>query len=105
MVFPTYAKRIEPKPVSPVTVGSITYSAPRHLMGVVVATDTVTKKEIWRKHIYRIHYTSSLEKDVQDIFISSLVLEDDNLLISNERGECFSLNLKSRKVRKLTSIK
>ena len=92
------AKRAAPKPVPPVVVDSVEYSAPFEVMGFLVATDTRSHRELWRKRIYAVHVNPLLERDVQDVFITSLVVERGALLISNERGELFTLDLATRKV-------
>lgn len=97
---PAFAKRSAPKPVPPVTAGSIEYSAPRELMGFVVATDIARRKELWRERIYTVHINPALERDVQEVFITSLAVERGTLLIANERGESFAVDLATRRVTK-----
>ena len=67
-------------------------------MGFVVATDKSSGKELWRKRIYRVFINPFMEEDVQWVFISSLVQQDQALIISNERKECYRLDLTTRKV-------
>jgi hypothetical protein len=68
------AKRTVPRAVEPVTVHGVTYSAPATAMGFVVASDASSGRELWRQRIYRISVNPSLERDVQDVFITSLTL-------------------------------
>jgi hypothetical protein len=67
-------------------------------MGFVVATDARNQRELWRKRIYKVKINRSRERDVQDVFITSLAVRDNALLVANERGEHFSLNLSNHKV-------
>lgn len=97
-VMPASAKRSTPKPVTPVTVGAVEYSAPDTAMGFVVATDTTSRKELWRVRIYSVNYDKELEKDVQDVFITSLAVNGGALIVTNERKESYSLDLATRKV-------
>jgi hypothetical protein len=94
------AKRGAAKVVEPVIIDSVQYSAPADpdLMGFVVATDISSGKELWRQRIYRVPIKPTLERDVQWVFITSLSRHDHSLLISNERGEHFTLDLTTRKV-------
>lgn len=92
------AKRAAPKPVPAVTLKNIEYSAPHDLMGFVVATDTATHKELWRERIYAVTVNPALESDVQHVYITSLVIEESTLVITNERGESYALDLATRKV-------
>lgn len=94
------AKRAAPKPVPAVTLNNIRYSAPHQLMGYVVAADTTKNKEIWRKRIYEVIIKPALERDVQDVFITSLVIENGTLVITNERGESYTLDLATNSVTK-----
>jgi hypothetical protein len=97
---PALAKRAAPKPVTPVVVKTVEYSAPREQMGFVIATDTTSHKELWRERIYTVKIDPALERDVQDVFITSLVEEKGSLIVTNERGETYALDLATRKVTK-----
>lgn len=59
---PLRAKRPPPRPVEPVVVGTVRYSAPLapNLTSVVVATDASSGKELWRERIYRVFIKSVL---------------------------------------------
>ena len=69
-------------------------------MGFVVATDTTSHKELWRERIYTVRINPVLERDVQDVFITSLVVERGALIITNERGDRYTLDLATRRVTK-----
>src|SRR5882672_10590304 len=62
------AKRKAPKPVTPITIGHVKYTAPSDSIGYIVAFDLVTNKWIWSKKIYTVRYIDLLEHDVQDIY-------------------------------------
>ena len=95
---PANAKRTVPRAVEPVSVHGVTYSAPATAMGFVVASDALSGRELWRQRIYRIRVDPSLERDVQDVFITSLTLRGSSLVIANEHGERYALDLSTRKV-------
>lgn len=67
-------------------------------MGFVVATDVSSRKELWRVRIYTVQIDPTLEHDVQAVFITALSLEHGELVITNESGERYSLDLVTRKV-------
>jgi len=96
------AKRGAPAPFPPVVIGSVRYTAPAEpdLIGYVVATDVASGKELWRQRIYRVFINPAVETDVQWVFITSLIRQDHTLLITNERGEHFTLDVETRKVAK-----
>jgi outer membrane protein assembly factor BamB len=97
-VVATSAKRAAPRAVAPVVADGIRYSAPLEAMGFVVAATPDTGKELWRVRIYEVRVDPNLERDVQDVFITSLTVKDGTLIITNERGESYALDLKTRKV-------
>jgi len=97
-IVPASAKRGAPAAVAPVVVKGVEYSAPHNAMGFVVATGISSGKELWRVRIYEVRVDPNLERDVQDVFITSLVAKDDTLIVTNERGEKYTLDLKTRKV-------
>lgn len=105
VITPAYAKRGVPNPVASIVNDGIEYSAPLHIedIGCVVATWQKTKRVIWRKQVYVIkhEYKRGLEPDVQDVYISKLRLLDNRLLITNEYGDEYELDLNSLNVKVL----
>ena len=97
-IVPASAKRVAPLAVAPIVQDGVCYSAPHDAMAFVVAADVKTGKELWRVQVYKIPMIAELERDVQDVFITSLALKDGSLLITNERGEKYALDLQTRKV-------
>ena len=97
------AKRAAPKKVKPVVANGIEYRAPLSVakIGFVQAWDVAEKKLLWEKRIYSMKYIPSLERDVQWVFITGLELREGLLLVTNERGDRYSLDLKSKKVKKV----
>ena len=69
-------------------------------MGFVVATDIAGHKELWRERIYTVRINPLMERDVQDVFITSLVIKRGALIIANERGDRYTLDLATRHVTK-----
>jgi hypothetical protein len=101
-VAPINAKRLPPRFVQPVTVSGVTFSAPGWPVGIVIATDASSSRELWRQRIYTIRYDRTLEQDAQDVFITSLKRRGNTLVITNERGERFVLDLSTRKITRET---
>ena len=100
------AKRAVPSKVLPVQVGSIEYSAPHRngsnkQMGFIEARDLKSGGLIWSRQIYAVKYDLELEGDVQDIFIKSIAVQGNNLIITNERNSEYQLNLKTLHVKVL----
>ena len=100
------AKRGAPAEVLPVTVGNIEYLAPHRngthkQMGFIEARDLKSGKLIWSRQIYAVKYDPDLEGDVQDVFIKSITVEGNNLIITNEKNSKYQLNLNSLEVKVL----
>ncbi len=85
-------KRKAPEEPKPLVVGDTEYSAPVEQMGCIVAMNKTTKKELWRKQIYTVEYKSDLEKDVQDVFITSITGNNSLINVKNEKGEVYELD-------------
>jgi hypothetical protein len=102
--LPVHAERLAPKPVKPVEKDGIEYSAPVDKMGHVVATWNKTSSVIWNKQIYLVKFdyrNNALEQDVQSCFITNLRLDGNKLIITNELGYEYSLELDSVSVKVL----
>lgn len=96
------AKRGAPKPVKPIEHKGVRYSAQSFFrMGCVVAEKGPPSPWSWWKQIYVVKYDTSLETDIQDVFITSLKVKDDKLIIKNERGYIYSLDLETLEVKVL----
>ena len=97
-----YAKR-PPAPIVPDVIShGVRYEAGYHHGGVVEAFSNSKKNRLlWQKRIYRVKYDPYLGKDIQDIFITDLKLKRDLLIIKDEKNRKYSLNLRTREVRRL----
>jgi hypothetical protein len=90
-----FAKRLAPTPVEDLVFNGIKYSVSNVEMGYVEARDVQNNILIWRKQIYKVTYDVNLEKDVQDVYITNLQIEDINLLVTNEKGVVYKVDLKT----------
>ena len=70
-------------------------------MGCVEAWDTESNKMIWRRQIYVVKYSVELERDVQDVFITTIGLKNKTLVVSNERKSKYELDLDTLQVKVL----
>jgi hypothetical protein len=90
-----------PKIVPPIKTEKIEYRAPHGQMGCVEAWGTKRHQMIWRRQIYVVKYDVYLETDVQDVYITSMELKDNNLIIKNERDSEYQLDLETLEVKVL----
>jgi hypothetical protein len=97
------AKRASPKPVPPVVHDGVKYVAPNAngREGKIEARSESTGKKLWDVVIYTIKIDPNLEQDVQWVFITKLAIRDNTIIVTNEKNEQFTLDLKTKKVEKL----
>ncbi|HXC98436.1 MAG TPA: hypothetical protein VN048_03780 [Verrucomicrobiae bacterium] len=95
-----YAKRAAPKPVPPVIWQGVEYRAPLDVekIGHVQAFDRASGLKLWETTVYTITINPILEQDVQWVFISEMHVEDGKLVITNEDGKTYRLDLKTGRV-------
>jgi hypothetical protein len=71
-----------------------------HFIGTITIKNMKTKQSKVIQ-IYVIQYDPDLEKDIQDVFIKSIKLEKEHLIITNEAKNEFSMDTKTLLVKKL----
>jgi hypothetical protein len=65
--------------------------------GLLTAYDLATSRALWTLVVYDNRRDPMLEGDVQDVFFREMQFEPDgSLLIVNERGERFSVDVRAR---------
>ena len=100
-IEPTSAKRAAPPPVAPVVYKGITYTAPNQngRAAYVVASDS-TGKELFRVKVFDVEIDPKLEEDVQWVFITELRLRGESLLVKDEKGRRFAIDLSTHAVKR-----
>ena len=95
-----FAKRDAPKPVSPVVWEGVEYRAQLDAehMGHVQAIDINSGRKLWETKVYHVWIMPLLETDVQWIFITNLQVHGRQLLVRNEAGKVYKLDLKTGRV-------
>ncbi|MDP2905352.1 MAG: hypothetical protein Q8O22_03515 [Candidatus Omnitrophota bacterium] len=98
------AKRGIPPGLSPVIYKGIKFIAshwPKHEkingkkidIWYVEGWNVEKNSKVWEKEVYRISIDNFLEYDVQMVFITSLSIEKDKLVIVNERGKKYQVDI------------
>ena len=97
------AKRMPPKPVTPVVHEGVKFVAPNGngREGKIEALDEKTGKKLWDAVIYTKEIDPNLEEDVQWVFITELAVQGNKLLVTNEKNDQYSLDLKTKAVEKV----
>ena len=102
----SYSERLAPKDVEPVVYNGVKYSALhwgyKHGLGqnggVIEASNVKSGKRLWLLKVYTIHYIKDLETDVQDIFITTLKIENGDLIVTNEKNKKYKVSLSTKKI-------
>ena len=99
-----YAKRKAPTPVRPVVWQGVEYRAPLDVehMGYVQAFDLSSGRKLWETKVYHVWIIPLLEQDVQWMFVSGLQVQDGTLLVRNEDGKSYKVDLKTGRVEGFT---
>ena len=98
-----WAKRMDPKPVTPVVHKGVKYVAllEHGREGKIEARDEKSGKKLWDAVIYTVKIDPNLEEDVQWVFITALEIKDNRLLVTNEKNDQYTLDLKTKTVEKV----
>jgi len=100
---PPAAKRVAPREVKPVVYRGVRYEAPHfgslrgadYKGGHVAAYDVKTGKQLWELEVYTTIIREDMESDVQDVFITQLLIKRDRLIVINENDKRFELDPKT----------
>jgi hypothetical protein len=103
---PAFGKRAPPRAVAPVVHEGVRYEAPHFSFsnpcgqngGCIVASDAASGAPLWNLKVYCTNYDPGLETDVQDVFITSIMLDQGRLTLTNERNLRFAIDLGTRSV-------
>jgi hypothetical protein len=112
IAMPEQPKRRGPKPVPPVEINKVRYEVLRGAKargfgqdgGVLAAVDIVNGKELWTITVYKTAYDRNEEQDVQEVYITKLILNQDKsmLRVENEAHKFYLVNLTTREVSEIT---
>jgi len=93
------AKRTPAPVVAPITHEGVVYHATGNgEIAFIVANDEKTGNELWKSKVYHVQIDPLKEQDVQMIFIKGMLLSGEKLLIQDEAGRCYRLELETHKV-------
>ena len=92
--------------VEPIVHQGVCYTVPndKGTKGYVVASDAGTGKQLWKKTIFRKWICPCLEHDVQWVFIKRMRLDAERLILLDERGRTYALDLRTRAVKRLKAV-
>ena len=93
-------KRIAPATVEPVIHEGVRYVAPNDdgRRAYIEAWDVRTIKKLWDLTVFTNRIDPKLEEDVQWIFINTLSIRDDTLIVTSERGTTYRIDLRTKAI-------
>ncbi len=100
LLNPLLSKRLEPKKVNSVLHNGKEYSINHSKIGTILVRDKDSKKEKIVT-VYKIDYDPNLEKDVQDVFIKSIKIYNNYLLIQNESDSIYKMDFETNEIMKV----
>ena len=102
LATPAFAKRPPPSDVLPVEHNGIRYVAPNRngRVAYLEAWDIKTGKQLWETVVFRNIIKPWLEEDVQCVYIKKLEVLQNILIVTDERGRSYSVDLKTGHVQR-----
>lgn len=102
------------KEIKPVIYNGVKYTAPHFKYikmsniwvmhdqngGFVEARDETTGELLWDLIVYKTSYNSWRSMEKQDVFITSLKIENENLVVTNEKNKKYLININTQKIKK-----
>jgi len=94
------AKRLPALKVDPVVYEGVRYVAPNDdgRRGYIEAWNVSTNKKLWKLTIFTNPIDPNLEEDVQWVFIKSLNIQDDRLMVTTEREKTYQVDGKTKEI-------
>jgi hypothetical protein len=101
-----YAKRTAAPKVEPVVFEGMLFTAPNDngRRAYVQAWDIKTGEKLWEVTVFRNFIKPWMEECVQWVFIKDLRIDNGKLIVLAERDRVYSVDLKTRAVRKRKSV-
>jgi hypothetical protein len=94
------ANRTTPVAVEPVIHEGVRYVAPNDdgRRAYIEASDVRTNKKLWDLTMFTNRIDPKLEEDVQWVFINTLSIRDDTLIVTSERGTTYQIDLRTKAI-------
>jgi len=94
------AKRIAPAAVEPVIHEGVRYVVPNDdgRRAYIEAWDIRTDKKLWDLTVFTNRIDPKLEEDVQWVFINTLTIRDDALIVTSDRNTTYKIDLRTKAI-------
>ena len=99
----SWAKRVRAPIVEPVVYNNIRYVAPNDdgRREYVQAFDVATNYKLWEVTVFKNIINPFMEEDLQWFYIKNLQVENEELIVTDEKGRQFSVDLEKQTVKQL----
>src|ERR1017187_8768570 len=67
---------------------------------LATAKDVSGGKQLWKVRVFHTPIKSSVEEDVQWVFVTDLKLIDNSVFVRDEKARCYAIPLSTHRVRK-----
>jgi hypothetical protein len=96
----SFAKRIAPAAVEPVTHEGVRYVAPNDdgHRAYIEVWDVRTNKKLWDLTVFTNRIDPKREEEVQWVFIISMSIHDHALIVTSERGMTYQIDLQTKAI-------
>ncbi|MCL2660527.1 MAG: PQQ-like beta-propeller repeat protein [Acidobacteriaceae bacterium] len=107
MPLPPSAKRLPPKPVSPVYTSTLRIEAPldNGREARICAYDRVDGRLLWSVAVFEQRIDPNLEEDVQWRFITQMEIDGDAVVVTAEGGSVYRVSLTTLIVERLWPLR
>jgi hypothetical protein len=98
-----WAKRVRAPIVEPVVYNNIRYVAPNDdgRREYVQAFEVATNHKLWEVTVFRNIISPFMEEDLQWFYIKNLQVENGELIVTDEKGRQFAVDLEKQTVKQL----
>jgi hypothetical protein len=91
------ASRVPTPEVDPIAIDGVRYEIVRSSMGRFRAVDDKSGRELWAINLYRTAYDKKMQKDAQDVLVSSMKKEPGGTLrVEDDAGRVYRVDLTKR---------
>ncbi len=97
-----FAARLLPEPANSPERNGIVYKANEPFLGCVAAYHKKTGRLFWYRPVYVVAYDCALEEDIQNVWITRLEVKGDRIVVTNECGYEYLLDMKTLDVKPAT---
>ena len=103
-IHTVHSKRLEPKPIEPIRIGTYIYSIPHFTqrnIGGVLREENIETHTVSDYVLYKVYKNPLIEGDAQDVFFTSMeyLAEEHVLKLIDEKNGIYMFDLKTKRLK------